>query len=124
MVYAKGVQLKFYQDPSLVRHIWFTFLVIDEAQHLAPSIAYVFNQKVKHHKSTTMLRYYDINQSIYLFMKKIVSVPSKSHITFTMTFRFGEEIASYANHIICLILYLQEGRDLIALDPTDASFIV
>jgi len=66
---------------------------------------------------------YDVNQSIYLFRNKVITVPVLSDTTFSQTFRFGKNIAYFANWVISIIQYIRDGKQIREPVETDSTFI-
>ena len=66
---------------------------------------------------------YDINQSIYIFRNKVVTVPVSSDPTLSQTFRFGKNIAYFANWVILIIQYIRVGNHIREPTETDSTFI-
>ena len=122
-VYCKEIQLRAMQSPlSILGKISAEVLFIDEAQDLSPCVQSVFDLYAKHFPRVRIIRVYDVNQSIYLFANRTVSVQPKGDMQFTKSFRFGAGIAAIANCFLQLILNVRDATPFCPPEDVDPAF--
>ena len=121
--YEKAVQLKIMEDPRHCKSIRQNFIVMDKSQDHSLATNYIIEKNVEFNNRSVVLRMYDVNQSIYLFRNKVLTVPVLSDTTFSQTFRFGKNIAYFANWVISIIQYIRDGKQIREPIETDSTFI-
>ena len=84
--YEKAVLLKIMQNPGLCCYIRQKIIIMDESQGHSQGTNYIMEKNVQVNNRSVILRMYDVNQSIYLFKNKVITVPVASDTTFSKTF--------------------------------------